>query len=218
MSSSSAPKKRGLGRGPNHIQKASVNPDERILSQMRPHPDSTFVCRTGLRQRLRGRAHLSPTRIQFGQNFRTAVVIRASGAPEGNKAPGTYKGGSISQLQHVAARMDERYPEGTSRPPIDQELWERASVVKKNYVKGQGQRRQPTISGTGSSGSQSTQSSCQPMPHTAADCVRAIYRDCDLLCTLCVHLQSLDPDELADAVATAAQQETDDEARLDDNA
>ncbi|KAJ8650352.1 hypothetical protein MRB53_003375 [Persea americana] len=140
MSSSSAPKKRGLGRGPNQIPKAPVNPDERILIQMRPHPDST-----------------------------TAVVNRASGAPEGNKAPGTYKGGSTSQLQHVAAReassqgqpihwldvyvatrdglpeavqivetyntlMDKRYPEGTSQPPIDQELWERASVVKKNYV------------------------------------------------------------------------------------
>eukprot|EP00268_Persea_americana_P058178 TRINITY_DN7017_c0_g1_i4.p1 TRINITY_DN7017_c0_g1~~TRINITY_DN7017_c0_g1_i4.p1 ORF type:complete len:134 (+),score=10.61 TRINITY_DN7017_c0_g1_i4:710-1111(+) len=119
---------------------------------------------------------------------RTAAVNRASGAPEGNKAPCTYKGGSISQLQHVAAReassqgqpihwldvyvvtrdglpeavqivetyntlMDEHYPEGTSRPSIDQELWERASVVKKNYVKGQGQRRRPTISGTGSSSS-----------------------------------------------------------------
>ncbi|KAJ8646970.1 hypothetical protein MRB53_008718 [Persea americana] len=184
---------------------------------------------------------------------RTAAVNRASGAPEGNKAPGTYKGSSISQLQHVAASeassqgqpihwldvyvatcdglpeavqivetyntlMDECYPEGTSRPPIDQELWERASVVKKNYVKGQGRRRRPTISGTGSSGSQSTQSSYQPMPHTAADCVRAICRDRDLLHTLRVHLQSLDPDELADAVVTAAQQETDDEARLDDNA
>ena len=106
--------------------------------------------------------------------------------------------------------MDERYPEGTSRPPIDQELWERASVVKKNYVKGQGQRRRPTISGTGSSGSQSTQSSYQPMPHTATDCVRAICRDRDLLRTLHVHLQSLDPDELANAVATTVQQETDD--------
>ena len=52
------------------------------------------------------------------------------------------------------------------------------------------------------------------MPHTAADYVRAIYRDRDLLRTLCVHLQSLDPDELADAVATAAQQETDDEIIL----
>ncbi|KAJ8648239.1 hypothetical protein MRB53_001262 [Persea americana] len=35
---------------------------------------------------------------------RTAAVNRASGAPKGNKALGTYKGGSISQLQHVAAR------------------------------------------------------------------------------------------------------------------
>ncbi|KAJ8617934.1 hypothetical protein MRB53_014120 [Persea americana] len=322
MSSSSAPKKRGLGRGPNQIPKAPVNPDERILIQMRPHPDST----TGLRQQLRGRAHLSATRMQFGQNFRyrwddahasiiqtifwqkcaartkdnlskerqkasqnaqinhpgqaeeymheyspwwcaptiwagmceqwkaeswvkrrrTAAVNRASGAPEGNKAPGTYKGGSISQLQHVAAKeassqgqpihwldvyvatrdglpdavqivetyntlMDERYPEGTSRPLIDQELWERVSVVKKNYVKGQGQRRRPTISGTGSSGSQSTQSSYQPMPHTAADCVRAICRDRDLLRTLRVHLQSLDPDESANVVAIAAQQEIDNE-------
>ncbi|KAJ8615539.1 hypothetical protein MRB53_034911 [Persea americana] len=106
---------------------------------------------------------------------RAAAMNRASGAPEGNKAPGMYKGGNISQLQHVAASeassqgqpihwldvyvetrdglpeavqivetyntlMDERYPEGTSQPPIDQELWERASVFKKNYVKGQGQR------------------------------------------------------------------------------
>ncbi|KAJ8622219.1 hypothetical protein MRB53_030748 [Persea americana] len=89
----------------------------------------------------------------------TAIVNRASGAPKGNKAPGTYKVSSISQLQHVAARetyntlMDERYPEGSPWPPIDQELWERASVVKKNYVKGKGQRRRPTISGIGSSGS-----------------------------------------------------------------
>ena len=48
------------------------------------------------------------------------------------------------------------------------------------------------------------------MPHTAVDCVRAICRDRDLLRTLCVHLQSLDPDELANAVATTVQQETDD--------
>ncbi|KAJ8648242.1 hypothetical protein MRB53_001265 [Persea americana] len=171
---------------------------------------------------------------------RTTAINRASGALEGNKALGTYKGGSISQLQHVATReassqgqpihwldvyvatrdglpeaiqivetyntlMDERYPNGTSQPPIDQELWERASVVKKNYVKGQGQRRRPTISGKGSSGSQSAQSSYQPMPHTTVDCVRAIYRDRDLLRTLCVHLQSLDLDELADAMAIAAQ-------------
>lgn len=110
--------------------------------------------------------------------------------------------------------MDERYPEGIPRPLIDQELWERASVVKKNYVKGQGQRRRPTISGTGSSSSQSTQTSCHPMPHTAADCVRAICQDRDLLRTLRVHLQSLEPDELAEAVAAAAQQETDDQVIL----
>ena len=36
---------------------------------------------------------------------RTAAVNRASGAPEGNKAPGTYKGTNISQLQHVAAMV-----------------------------------------------------------------------------------------------------------------
>ncbi|KAL5727733.1 hypothetical protein ACHQM5_000893 [Ranunculus cassubicifolius] len=34
--------------------------------------------------------------------------------------------------------LDERYPEGTQRPSLDQELWERAQVVKKNYVKGIG--------------------------------------------------------------------------------
>ncbi|KAJ8624529.1 hypothetical protein MRB53_033059 [Persea americana] len=39
-----------------------------------------------------------------GQAKETAAVNRASGAPKGNKAPGTYKGGSISQLQHVAAK------------------------------------------------------------------------------------------------------------------
>ena len=110
--------------------------------------------------------------------------------------------------------MDERYPEGTPRPLIDQELWERASVVKKNYVKGQGQRRRPSISGSGSSSSQSTQTSSHPTPHTAADCVRAICRDRDLLQTLRLHLQSLDADELAEAVATAAQQEAEDQVIL----
>ncbi|KAL5704426.1 hypothetical protein ACHQM5_022860 [Ranunculus cassubicifolius] len=28
--------------------------------------------------------------------------------------------------------LDERYPEGTERPSLDRELWERAHVVKKN--------------------------------------------------------------------------------------
>ena len=100
--------------------------------------------------------------------------------------------------------MNERYPEGTPRPSIDQELWERASIVKKNYVKGQGQKRRPTISGTGSSATQSTQSSGHPAYHTPADCVRAICQNRDLLRILGGHLHSLSPDELAEAVAAAA--------------
>ncbi|KAL1802872.1 hypothetical protein ACET3Z_031519 [Daucus carota] len=98
----------------------------------------------------------------------TASSNRLAG---GQKAKGTYKGGSISQLQHITTKesqspgvsidwvdvyvatpdglpdaintaenyrrlFDERYPEGTERPDFDQELWETASVVKKNYVKG----------------------------------------------------------------------------------
>ncbi|KAJ8648945.1 hypothetical protein MRB53_001968 [Persea americana] len=187
MSSSSAPKKRGLGRGPNQIPKAPVNPDERILIQMRPHPDSTDFADSKIVKCISQLclqnwptpvitwastplAHKDAVWAEFQINHpgqseecmheyspwwcaptiwagmceqwkaeswvkrrRTAAVNRASGAPEGNKAPGTYKGGSISQLQHVAA-------------------------------------------------------------------------------------MSLDPDELADAVAAAAQQETDDVACLDDNA
>ncbi|KAJ8639966.1 hypothetical protein MRB53_016660 [Persea americana] len=228
MSSSSTPKKHGLGRGPNQIPKAPINLDERILIQMRPHPDSTDFADSKIVKCISQLclqnwptpvitwastplAHKDAVWAEFqnaqidhpGQaeeymheyspwwcaptiwagmceqwkaeswvkRRRTAAVNRASGAPEGNKAPGTYKGGSISQLQHVAARgassqgqpihwldvyvetrdglpeavqivetyntlLDKRYPEGTSRPPIDQELWERVSVVKKNYVKG----------------------------------------------------------------------------------
>ncbi|KAJ8629224.1 hypothetical protein MRB53_022547 [Persea americana] len=203
MSSSSAPKKRGLCRGPNHIPKAPVNLDERILIQMQPHLDSTDFTDSKIVK------CISQLCLQ---NWPTPVITWAS-------TPLAHKDAVWVEFQETYnTLMDERYPKGTSRPPIDQELWERASVVKKNYVKGQGQRRRPTISGIGNSGSQSMQSSCQPMPHTAADCVRVICRDCDLLRTLRVHLQSLDPDELADAVATAAQQENDDEARLDDNA
>ncbi|KAK1404225.1 hypothetical protein POM88_003830 [Heracleum sosnowskyi] len=101
----------------------------------------------------------------------------------GEKEKGTYKGGSISQLHHMAVKesqsqgtpihwldvyvetrdglpdvvniantyrrlFDERYPEGTDRPNIDLELWERVSIVKKNYVKGQGQRQRRSISGS----------------------------------------------------------------------
>ncbi|XP_074356135.1 uncharacterized protein LOC141695819 [Apium graveolens] len=129
---------------------------------------------------------------------KTASSNRSAG---GEKAKGTYKGGSISQLQHIATResqsqgpinwvdvyvktrdglseaatiaekyhrlYDEHYPEGTERPYFDQDIWEMASEVKKNYVKGQGQRRRPPISGSSFS-TQSSQSSSQPVIHTPA--------------------------------------------------
>ncbi|KAK1398668.1 hypothetical protein POM88_008531 [Heracleum sosnowskyi] len=174
---------------------------------------------------------------------KTASSNRAAG---GKKAKGTYKGGSISQLQHLTNKesqsqgtpinwldvyestrdglpdakniadtyrrlFDERYPEGTDRPHFDQELWERASVVKKNYVKGQGQRRRPSISGS-SCCTQSSQSSSQPSAHTPDDCVRAICRNRELLLTLAGHLGAMNPEELARAVAAvAASQQTDNE-------
>ncbi|KAK1399148.1 hypothetical protein POM88_009011 [Heracleum sosnowskyi] len=171
----------------------------------------------------------------------TAANNRSAGAPVGEKAKGTYRGGSISQLQHIANKesecegtrinwldvymstrdglpdaqkiaddyrrlLDERYPEGTERPEIDQELWERASIVKKNYIKGQGQRRRSSFSGSfsGSGSTQSSQSSSHPPTHTPADYVRAICRDRELLRILGGHLGALDPDELARAVAEAA--------------
>ncbi|KAJ8617701.1 hypothetical protein MRB53_013887 [Persea americana] len=212
MSSSSAPKKRGLGRGPNQIPKAPVNPDERILIQMRPHPDSTYrwddahasiiqtilwkKCAVGTkdnsskgRQKALQSAQIDHTgqgeeymheyspwwcapTIWAGmceqwkaeswvKRCRTAAVNRASGAPEGNKAPGTYKGGNISQLHHVAAR--EASSQGQPIHWLDVYVATRDGLPK------------------------------------------------------AVQIVSLDPDELADAVATATQQETDDEARLDDN-
>ena len=112
--------------------------------------------------------------------------------------------------------MDERYPPGSSRPPIDQELWERASIVKKNYVKGQGQRRRLNVGGSGSSGSQTTQTSYNPTTHNAAECVRAICRDPALLRELQEHLKALSPDSLADAVGTAASQPDQEEAEQDE--
>ncbi|KAK1370524.1 hypothetical protein POM88_036616 [Heracleum sosnowskyi] len=125
----------------------------------------------------------------------TTANNRSAGAPVGEKAKGTYRGDSISQLQHIANKesecegtpincldvyvstrdglpdaqkiaddyrhlLDERYPEGTERPEIDQELWERLLL--------------------------------------------AICRDRELLRILGGHLGALDPDELAHAVAEAA--------------
>ncbi|KAL6506670.1 hypothetical protein OROHE_022502 [Orobanche hederae] len=156
----------------------------------------------------------------------------------GEKAKGTYEGGSISQLQHLTVKesqsqgtpihwldvyvetrdglpdavntantycrlLDEHYPEGTDCPHIDQELWERASIVKKNYVKGQGQRRRPSISGSSGS-THSSQSSSQLSVHTLADCARAICQNLELLLELGGHLGAMDPEDLARAVAAAA--------------
>ncbi|KAK1383434.1 hypothetical protein POM88_021169 [Heracleum sosnowskyi] len=166
---------------------------------------------------------------------------RFAGAPSADKAKGTYRGGSISQLHHIANKeaesegthiqwldvyesthdglpdaqkiadnyrrlFNERYPEGTERPDFDQELWEMASVVRKNYIKGQGQKRRPSFSGSfnGSGSTQSSQSSTHPPTHTPADCVRAICADPELLRILGGHLGALDPDVLARAVAEAA--------------
>ena len=84
-----------------------------------------------------------------------------------------------------------------------------ASTVKKNYIKGQGQQRGPSIYGSGSA--QSSQS--HPSYHTPADCVRAICQNPELLLTLAGHLGALHPEELARAVAaaTASQQKDGDE-------
>ncbi|WOG92359.1 hypothetical protein DCAR_0311623 [Daucus carota subsp. sativus] len=70
-----------------------------------------------------------------------------------------------------------RYPEGTERPDFDQELWEMATVVKKNYVKGQGQRRRPSFRGS--------------------------FNGSELLLILGGHLGAIDPEALARAVEAA---------------
>ncbi|KAK1399713.1 hypothetical protein POM88_009576 [Heracleum sosnowskyi] len=193
---------------------------------------------------------VSSGETKIGKRSAKLLLVRAGG---GEKAKGTYKGGSISQLQHMAVKesqsqgtpihwldvyvetrdglpdavniantyhrlLDERYPEGIPRPIIDQELWERASIVKKNYVKGQGQKRRPSISGFSCS-TQSSQSSTQPFVHTLADCVRAICQNRELLLELGGHLGAMDPEDLARAVAAAAashQQDGDEGSHHDD--
>ncbi|KAK1355914.1 hypothetical protein POM88_049170 [Heracleum sosnowskyi] len=117
-------------------------------------------------------------------------------------------------LQPASVAEVHRYPEGTERPDFDQELWERASVVRKNYIKGQGQKRRPSFSGSfnGSGSTQSSQSSTHPPTHTLEDCGRAICADPGLLRILGGHLGDLDPDVLARAMAEAAASQ-----RADDN-
>lgn len=84
------------------------------------------------------------------------------------------------------------------------ELWERASIVKKNFVKGQGQRRCPSFTGSGNIHSSQWSSNPFSTLHTPADCVRAIYQDRRLLRQLGGYLGTMDPDELAEAVVKAA--------------
>lgn len=100
--------------------------------------------------------------------------------------------------------MDERYPSGTSRPSIDMELWERVSGVSKNYVKGHGTKRK--FSTSSSSCSQSSQTSPQPPQHSAADCLRAVMSDPDLLAQFSVQLSRLTAEQLA-AAATQVDRE-----------
>ncbi|XP_074370072.1 uncharacterized protein LOC141711502 isoform X2 [Apium graveolens] len=155
-------------------------------------------------------------------------IASSNRAAGGEKAKGTYKGGSISQLQHIVVRESEsqgpvnwvdvyvKTRDGIPEAVTIAELWDKAAKVKKNYVKGQGQRRRPSIYGS----SFSTQSSSQPSIHTPADCVRAICRDLGLLRILGGHLGALDPEELARAVAevNASQQRDDSEgAHRDDH-
>ncbi|KAK1373087.1 hypothetical protein POM88_029280 [Heracleum sosnowskyi] len=116
----------------------------------------------------------------------------------------------LPDAQKIAADyrrlMDERYPEGTEHPDFDQELWKRASIGKKNYIKRQGQKRRPSFSGSfsGSGSTQSSQSSSHPPTHTPADCVKAICSDPELLRILGGHLGALDPNDLARAMTKAA--------------
>ncbi|KAL8103551.1 hypothetical protein AgCh_027940 [Apium graveolens] len=104
---------------------------------------------------------------------KTTSSNRAEG---GEKAKGTYKGGSISQLQHIVKK---------SHGPIN---W------VDMYVKTRGGLSEPATMA-------SSQSSSQPSVHTPADCVKAICQDPELLRILGGHLGALDPEELARAVA-----------------
>ncbi|KAK1375169.1 hypothetical protein POM88_031362 [Heracleum sosnowskyi] len=153
---------------------------------------------TTLKKRGLGRGPNNIPRAPTNLNERTLIQIRP---------------GPNNKYDNYRRLFNERYPEGTERPDFDQELWERASVVRKNYIKGQGQKRRPSFSGSfnGSGSTQSSQSSTHPPTHTPADCVRAICADPELLRILGGHLGALDPDVLARAVAEAtASQRADD--------
>ncbi|WOG86081.1 hypothetical protein DCAR_0205278 [Daucus carota subsp. sativus] len=209
---STAPKKRGLGRGPTQIPRAPTNPDDRELIQLRQTPynkryrwadeDGPTISDLFWRKCAdRTKDNLSKERTKALQNASNefpgqgdlhmhkfnpwwcSADIWAQMCAQWTEPEFSQSQGTINWLDvYVATREGipaaqevARYPEGTQPPHIDQELWERASIVKKNYVKGQGQRRRPSIFGSTS-----------------------------LLRVLGGHLGLMDPDELAHAVAEAA--------------
>ncbi|WOG92805.1 hypothetical protein DCAR_0312081 [Daucus carota subsp. sativus] len=133
---------------------------------------------------------------QMCDQWRDPIWLKRRKTAAENRAAGSAsKGEPIHWLDVYVATRDglpdavktARYPVGTPRPHIDQELWEKASIVKKNYVKGQGRRTRPSIYGSGST--QSSQFSTYPA---------------ELLLTLGGHLGAMDPEELARAVSAAA--------------
>ncbi|XP_074379465.1 uncharacterized protein LOC141720752 [Apium graveolens] len=196
-------RERGMGRGPNHVPKAPANPEDRTLIHIRPPPNTTYVFLSRIKKLLHNAVRESES--QGPVNWVDVYVKTRDGIPEVVTIAGDYQ-----------RLFDEGYSEGTERPYFDQELWDKAAKVKKNYVKGQGQRRRSFIYGS----SFSTQSSSQPSIHTPTDCVRAICRDPGLLRILGGHLGALDPEELARAVAevNASQQRDDSEgAHRDDH-
>lgn len=80
------------------------------------------------------------------------------------------------------------------------ELWESASIVKKNMSKVKDNNGAHLSFST-----RSSQSSSQLSVHTPADCVRAICQDREFFHVLGGHLGAMDPEELACVVAEAAE-------------
>ncbi|KAL5706525.1 hypothetical protein ACHQM5_024682 [Ranunculus cassubicifolius] len=102
--------------------------------------------------------------------------------------------------------MVDKYPDESQRPSLDQELWERASVVKKGYIKGLGHKRSRPASYACSSGSSFASTGASTTPQqTARDFIAAIGQDPSLLTELRqLIVATLSPEEIANAVATAA--------------
>ncbi|KAL5700653.1 hypothetical protein ACHQM5_026073 [Ranunculus cassubicifolius] len=145
----------------------------------------------------------------------------------------------IPDAQQIAENyrrlLDERYPEGTHRPSLDHELWERAQVVKKNCVRGIGTKRRATSTpasssvtgGSSSFASNAPATSSQhttttvgapPVPYTPADCVRALCEDLTLMQQFAQSLRSSLGAEEAAAVVAIVEQSLDRNVQLSDDA